>query len=163
MKLVGNFDAQSAEIHFQETLMFISMKNINMGSLGMLHHHHQNHNINLQQAYLHTKKSTSSLNSFHQLEENFCVYLQAKNQLHPTLSPPPPLRAFLEILQRYAKFLFWVFWASLVGHTQNDSINLQKTSMFICIPKTNFIIHFFLDILHFKESCNFIGCQHFGS
>ena len=65
--------------------MFISMKNINMGTLGMLHHHHQNHNINLQQAYLH-KKITSSLNSFHQLEENFCVYLQAKNQLHPTLS-----------------------------------------------------------------------------
>ena len=34
--------------------------------------------------------------------------------------------------------------------------------MFIWIPKINFIIHFFLKILHFKKSCNFIGQQHFG-
>ena len=27
----------------------------------------------------------------------------------------------------------------------------KKTSMFICMPKVNFIIHFFLEILHFKE------------
>ena len=29
------------------------------------------------------------------------------------------------------------------------------------MPKINFIIHFFLEILHFKESCNLIGWQHF--
>ena len=34
--------------------------------------------------------------------------------------------------------------------------------MFICMQKINFIIHFFLTILHFKESCNLIGRQHFG-
>ena len=28
------------------------------------------------------------------------------------------------------------------------------------MQKTNFIIHFFLEILHFKESCNLIGWQH---
>ena len=28
--------------------------------------------------------------------------------------------------------------------------------------KINFIIHFFLMVLHFKESCNLIGWQHFG-
>ena len=38
--------------------------------------------------------------------------------------------AFLEILQRYANFLFWVIWAYLVTHTQNDTINLQKRSLF---------------------------------
>ena len=32
--------------------------------------------------------------------------------------------------------------------------------MFIYMQKTNFIIHFFLEILHFKESCNLIGWQH---
>ena len=58
--------------------------------------------------------------------------------------------AFLDILQRYANFLFWVLLACLVGHTQNYSINLQKTLMFICTPKINFIIHFFLEILHLK-------------
>ena len=29
--------------------------------------------------------------------------------------------------------------------------------MFICMPKINFIIHFFLEMLHFKESCKLIG------
>ena len=34
--------------------------------------------------------------------------------------------------------------------------------MFICMPKINFIIHFFLEVLHFKESCNLIGWRYFG-
>ena len=63
---------------------------------------------------------------------------------------------FLGILERYTN-LFWVLWVSLVAHTQNNSINLQKTSMFIFMPKIHFIIYFFLEILHFKESCNLIG------
>ena len=37
-----------------------------------------------------------------------------------------------------------------------------STSMVIWMPKVNFIIHFFLEILHCKESYNFIGQQHFG-
>ena len=72
-----------------------------------------------------------------------------------------PSHPFLETLQRYAN-LFCVFWACLVAQTQNDSINAYKTSMFICMPKINFIVHFFLEILHFKESCNLIDWQHFG-
>ena len=67
----------------------------------------------------------------------------------------------MEILQRYAN-LFWVLWACLVTLTQNDSITLMKISMFICMQKINFIIHFFLTKLHFKEYCNFISQQHFG-
>ena len=46
--------------------------------------------------------------------------------------------AFLEILQRYGN-LFCVLWTCL-----------QKTLMFICMLKINLIIHFFLEILHFK-------------
>ena len=34
--------------------------------------------------------------------------------------------------------------------------------MFICMQKINFIILLFLTILHFKESCNLLGWQHFG-
>ena len=34
--------------------------------------------------------------------------------------------------------------------------------MFIYMPKIHFIIHFLLEILHFKEPCNLIGWQHFG-
>ena len=33
--------------------------------------------------------------------------------------------------------------------------------MFICMPKIRFIIYFFLEIIHFKESCNLIGRHHF--
>ena len=32
--------------------------------------------------------------------------------------------------------------------------------MFICKPQINLITHFFLEILHFKESCNVIGQKH---
>ena len=67
----------------------------------------------------------------------------------------------MEILQKYAN-LFWVPWACTVTRTQNDSITLLKTSIFICMQKISFAIHFFLTILHFKESCNLIGRQHFG-
>ena len=55
-----------------------------------------------------------------------------------------------------ANILFWILLLCLTKHTQNDSTNMQKTSMFICRPKINFIICFFLEILHFKESCNLI-------
>ena len=33
--------------------------------------------------------------------------------------------------------------------------------MFICIPKINFVIPFFLEILQFKETCSLIGRHHF--
>ena len=64
--------------------------------------------------------------------------------------------AFLEIFQRYGNFLFWVIWTCLVTQTQDDTINLLKTSVFTCMPKIYFIIHFFLEILHSKESCNWL-------
>ena len=85
---------------------------------------------------------------YYQLDENFRVRLQAKNQLHTP--SPPSLNAFPDILQKDTNFLFWVLWACLVAHA-------LKTSMFICMPKINIIIHFFFEILHFKESCNFLA------
>ena len=35
-------------------------------------------------------------------------------------------QVFLEALQKYANFLFWVLWACLTMHTQNDSITRRK-------------------------------------
>ena len=90
---------------------------------------------------------------YYQLVENFRIYLQAKEPLQALV--------FLEILHRYANFLFWVLKACLDTHNQNNSINLQKILNFLCMPKINLIIHFFLEILHFKESCSSIGQQHF--
>ena len=63
---------------------------------------------------------------YYQFVEKFCLSA-GKNIKFMT-------HAFLEILQRYAN-LFWVLWACLVIHNQIDSINLWKTSMFICMPK----------------------------
>ena len=70
---------------------------------------------------------------------------------------------FLEILQRYVIFLLWVFWVCLAMNIQNDSINLYNIhSIFIFMPKIHFIIHFTLEIIHFKESCNLIDQHHIG-
>ena len=63
---------------------------------------------------------------------------------------------FLEILQRYVIFLLWVFWVCLAMNIQN----LYKASIFISMPKIHFIIHFTLEIIHFKESCNLIDQHH---
>ena len=66
---------------------------------------------------------------YYHLVENFRIYLQAKEPLQP--------HVFLEILHRYANFLFWVLWACLYKHTQNGSFNLQflKTcSSLTCVP-----------------------------
>ena len=50
------------------------------------------------------------------LVENFRIYLQAEERLNP--------HVFLEILQRYVNFLFWVLWACLDTHTQDGNIRL---------------------------------------
>ena len=97
-------------------------------------------------------------NWYYQLVENFRVYLQAYNQLHP---PPHVFSGYIAKICKV--FILGTLGMPgctppcLVAHTQNDSINLQKTLMFICIPKINFIISFFLEILHFKESCNLMA------
>ena len=98
-------------------------------------------------------------NWYYQLVENFRVYLQAYNQLHP-----PSPHVFSGYIVKICKVLILgtlgmpgCTHPCLVAHTQNDSINLQKTLMFICMPKINFIISFFLEILHFKESCNLMA------
>ena len=54
----------------------------------------------------------------------------------------------------------WGVWevpSEKVGSETGGNYDLWKTSMFIFMPKIYFIIHFFLEILHFKESCNLIG------
>ena len=86
VNLVENFNAQSVEINFYETLMFIYMqKNQHhlktiLGTLGMLDHLHQNHTINLPQAFM-----------------PICV--QKINFL---------IQFFLKICKEIANLLFWV-------------------------------------------------------
>ena len=42
-------------------------------------------------------------------------------------------------------------------------VTCRRLFVFFRMPKIYFAIHFFLEILHFKESCNSIGWQHFGA
>ena len=93
------------------------------------------------------------LKRYYHFVENFCLSDRQKINFVSYV--------FLEILQRYANFLFRVLCVCMVTQTQNDGMNLQKTLMSICMLKMNFIIHFFLGILHFKDSCNLIGQQYF--
>ena len=69
------------------------------------------------------------------------------------------LHVFLQILQTC---YFGYFGHAWVCTPKNGIIDLQKTLMFICMPKTNFINYFFLEILDFKESYNLIGEHRFG-
>ena len=54
---------------------------------------------------------------------------------------------FSKYCKEMADLLFWVIWACLATHILNDSINLRKSSMFICKLKINFILPVFLEIL----------------
>ena len=94
-------------------------------------------------AWLHTPKKILPTN-----EKVFCLSAGKKSTSSPMF--------LKEILHIYG-YLFWILWACLATHTQNDSFTSYKTSIFICIPKINFIILFFLEILHFKKYCNLIG------
>ena len=78
----------------------------------------------------------SNPNWYYQLVENFRVNLQAKN-----LTSAP---CFSRNIARICKLLISGNLGMPGAHTQNDNINLNKTFMFICMPKINFITHFFL-------------------
>ena len=81
---------------------------------------------------------------YYQFVENFCLFAGKK-----TTSAPPPL-SFSGDIAKICANLCWVLWSCLVAHTQND-ISLQKTSMFTCMPKKTFSIHFFLEIYILKN------------
>ena len=88
------------------------------------------------------------------LQLNTKVYLQAKNQLHPP--------CVSDDIGKICELIFGTLGMSGYAHPKYDCINLQETSMFICMPKMNLIIDFLLEILHFKESCNLIVQHYFG-
>ena len=84
--------------------------------------------------------------------ENVCVYLEAKSQLHHL--------CFYGNIPKICKLIL-----GTLGMPCYTGIMVSPCRRFRCLSackKINFIIHFFLMVLHFKESCNLIGWQHFG-
>ena len=86
-------------------------------------------------------------NWYYKLVVNFCRYLQAKNQLHPS--------CFSGDIAKICKLILGTL--GMPGYTHPKWYYQLDTINFICLPKIYFIIHFFLEIWHFKESCNLIG------
>ena len=66
-------------------------------------------------------------------------------------------RFSLRYYKDIVNLMFWVLWACLTTQTQNDTINLKKTFVFICRQKINFSpSHAFLEIL--RRYGNFLFC-----
>ena len=76
-----------------------------------------------------------TLKVIYQVVANCCVYQQTKNQLYPPRFPGD--------IARYTN-LFRLLRTSLVTHTKNDCrrIKLCKTSIYFCMSKIKFMIHF---------------------
>ena len=88
---------------------------------------------------------------YYRLVENFYVYLQAKSQLY--------LPCFYRDIAKIWN-LFWVLvWNTLLHSLKMMVSPCKRLQLFICMQKTNFIIHFFLS---FRKCWKLIGWQHFG-
>ena len=100
--------------------------------------------------------------------------LEAYLALHNQSDSMKLQKTFMFICRQKIYSLLKFFWKNCkdmqtsyfryFGHAQlctPKMIYLQKTLALICKPKTNFITPSFLEILHFKESSNLIGQQHF--
>ena len=74
--------------------------------------------------------------------------LQTKNHFHPIHLPWDTAK----ILQTCYFEYFWHVWLC-----KPFMIALTCRNFNVFLHSKNFIIHFFPEILHFKESCNFIG------
>ena len=88
---------------------------------------------------------------YYHLEEKLCLYAGKKSTSSPVL-----LWRYCKDMQTYFGY-FRHNWSHLPKVIVSTSRRLQ------CMQKINFIIYFFLKILHFKESCNLVDWQHFGS
>ena len=112
---------------------------------------HQNHNINLKETFMlicmqkinlithfflkilqRNRKRVSLDNlgmpghihlNWYQFKEAYGIHLKAKKQFH--------LSCFLWDIADIANLLSWVLWACLTMHTQNYTINLQKTFVYL--------------------------------
>ena len=81
---------------------------------------------------------------YYELVENSFIFMQKKSNLS---------------LPSFLKYCKLVILGTLGSPTKNKSTQLLETLMFIC-KKINLITKFFLQILHFKESCNLIGQEY---
>ena len=118
-----------------------------LGTLEILDHLHQNHSINLKQAFMliYMQKINCITQFFLKIlqrnskrvilgnmgirghthlklqyffEETFDVYQQVKNQLHPSCLP------WHIYCKDIVNLLFWVLWACLATYTISDTIIL---------------------------------------
>ena len=139
----------------------------------MLNNPHQNHTINLQQAYhayLHEKINLIAQRFLKILEINSKVIILSNlgNLKKPSTFKQKSSSSLTFSLRYYkdiVNLLFWVLWACLSTRTQSDPINLQKTFVFICRQKINFSPCFSEDIAKIYKllilgTLGMPGCTH---
>ena len=88
--------------HFFLKILQRNRKRVSLDNLGMPGHIHLN---------------------WYQFKEAYGIHLKAKKQFH--------LSCFLWDIADIANLLSWVLWACLTMHTQNYTINLQKTFVYL--------------------------------
>ena len=94
------------------------------------------------------------LKRYYQLVENFCVYLTGKKS---TLSSIFSWRYCIYMQTSY----FGYFGYVMLCKPKMIVSNCGKLQCLSACQKINFIIHFFIGVLYFKESCSLIDQQHF--
>ena len=102
---------------------------------------------------LESHRIPSHQKSLHHFVGNFHAYLHTNNQLHHSL----------KILQRNNK-LVNLGNLGMPGHTHQKRWYqlVENLEVYLNVKNKLHVIHFFLELLLFKESCNLIGQQHFG-
>ena len=87
-----------------------------------------------------------------------CSFAGKKKSILP---PPPP--CFSGDIAKICKFpILDILGMPGCTHPKWQYQLVEDFDVYLHAKKINFIIHFFPEILHFKESCNLIGWQHFG-
>ena len=102
---------------------------------------------------LWTYRATHTQNDTENLKKTF-VYLQAKNQLHHPRFPGD--------IAKISKLLI-LGTLGMLGYANPKWYCQLVVNFDVYLHAKNKLHHFFLVILHFKESCNLIGQQYFGS
>ena len=110
----------------------------------------------LGHAWLCTPKKIAT----YQLVENFCVW-QAKMNFVPHVFPDIYIYLYI-----YIYIYIWTSYIRYFGYVRLRKLKMivltwRKLRCLSACKKINFIIHFFLWILHFKESCSLISQQNF--
>ena len=141
------------KLYLQKKIVYLKRLSAEKNQLYQMTVHHQVRQLKLHQLHQVTVSSREFLDI--QATIDFRFTLNVYVTWYVTISFIP--RVFREILQRYTTSYFRYFEHAWLRTPKMILSTCRK--LHYCMPKINFIIHFFLEALNFKEYCNLIGWQ----